>query len=149
MPHRYANPSLGLLALRLGLGTVMIVHGAQKLFGMFGGGGLEGTAQFFASVGIPMAGTAALLVGLLEFFGGIAVIAGAWTHIFALLLAIDMLVAIVTVHLPQGFTGQGGYEFTFILFLAAITLFFIGPGHYSVDGMRHAGREAEGTLGTA
>lgn len=147
MPHRYANPSLGLLALRVGLGCVMIVHGAQKLFGMFGGGGLEGTTQFFASIGIPMAGAAALLVGLVEFFGGIAVIVGAWTHIAALLLAIDMLVAIITVHLPNGFSGEGGYEFTFVLFLVAMTLFFVGPGHYSLDGKRHAGREAEHTLG--
>lgn len=147
MPHRYANPSLGLLALRLALGCVMIVHGAQKLFAMFGGGGLEGTTQFFASIGIPMAGTAALLVGILEFFGGIAIIAGAFTHIVALLLAIDMVVAIVTVHLPNGFSGEGGYEFNFVLFLVAMTLFFVGPGHYSVDGMRRAGREGERTLG--
>ncbi|HLV26353.1 MAG TPA: DoxX family protein [Gemmatimonadales bacterium] len=146
MPHRYANPSLGLLALRIGLGSVMIVHGAQKLFGMFGGGGLEGTTQFFASLGIPMAGAAALLVGLVEFAGGIAVVLGAWTHIVVLLMAIDMLVAIVTVHLPNGFTGQGGYEFNFVLFLVAMTLFFVGPGHYSIDGMRRSGREAEGTL---
>jgi len=124
----------------------MIVHGAQKLFGMFGGGGLEGTTQFFASLGIPMAGAAALLVGLVEFAGGIAVVLGAWTHIVVLLMAIDMLVAIVTVHLPNGFTGQGGYEFNFVLFLVAMTLFFVGPGHYSIDGMRRSGREAEGTL---
>lgn len=141
MPHPYASPALGLLALRLGLGIVMIVHGAQKLFGLFGGGGLEGTAQFFAGIGIPMAGTMALLVGLLEFVGGLAIVAGAWTHIFAALLSFDMLGAIILVHLPNGFTGAGGYEFTFVLFLIAITLFFTGPGRYSIDGRRHSGRE--------
>jgi len=57
-----------------------------------------------------------------------------------------MLVAIITVHLPNGFTGAGGYEFTFVLFLVAITLFFMGPGHYSVDGMRHSGRESQAQL---
>lgn len=140
MPHPYANPAIGLLALRVGLGLVFVVHGAQKLFGLFGGGGLEGTAQFFGAVGIPMPGVMALVVGIVEFFGGIAMIAGAFTHVVSLLLAIVQAVAIVTVHLPNGFTGEGGYEFNFVLFLGAVALFFIGPGRYSVDVARRADR---------
>lgn len=143
MQHRFANPSLGLLALRIGVGSVMIYHGAQKLFGVFSGGGPAGTAQFFGSLGIPAPEIMAIVVGIVEFGGGLALMAGAMTHIAALLIAGTMLVAIVTVHLPQGFGGQGGYEFPLMLFLAAIGLFFLGPGHYSIDGVRHAGREGE------
>lgn len=140
--HRYANPALGLLALRVGLGLIMVVNGAQKLFGIFGGGGLDGTAQFFASHGIPVPAVTASFVGTVEFIGGIAIIAGAWTHIAAILIAVVMAAATIIVHLPNGFTGEGGYAFTFILFLAAIALFFVGPGQYSVDRRLHVGREA-------
>lgn len=125
------NPSLGLLLLRLGLGAVFIVHGAQKLFG-----GIPGTTGFFASLGIPAPGVTAWVVGTVEFVGGIMIVIGLLTPLAAMLVAAVMLVAIVRVHLPQGFmVSDGGYEFAMMNLAAALALVFAGPGRFSVDGL--------------
>ena len=141
----------GPAVLRLAIGAVFVAHGAQKLFGIWGGGGLAGTAAFFGQLGLTPAYPLALLVGLIEFAGGLMLIAGALTLYVALALALNMLVAIWKVHLANGFflnwsmvAGQGhGYEFNLALIGALVSLMLTGPGAFSVDGQRARSAEAE------
>ena len=124
----------GIIALRVAMGIIFMVHGSQKLFGWFNGPGIEGTTMFFGNIGFPMAGFLAVVVGIVEFFGGLFLLVGFFTHIAALLLAITMLVAIFKIHLSSGFfVGAGGIEFTLILFAVALALFFLGAGPLSID----------------
>lgn len=124
----FASPSTVILLLRIILGAVFIYHGAQKVLGIWGGYGLEATVQGFGQSGIiaPLA----YLSSFTEFLGGIFILFGALTRVFALGLVINMAVAILKVHLPQGF---GGYEFPLTLFVIALTVFLYGPGDYSID----------------
>ena len=117
--------------LRIGIAIVFIMHGYQKLFIM----GHEGVTGFFTSLHIPMPAVAAWLVSLLEFGGGIMLLIGALVRPIALMLAIDMLVAINTVHWQNGFfAGQKpGYEFVGTLMVGAIALVIGGSGSWSVD----------------
>ncbi|MCP5289421.1 MAG: DoxX family protein [Burkholderiaceae bacterium] len=124
----------GALALRIPVGIVFAAHGAQKLFGWFGGYGLEGTGQFFASVGLNPGYLLALLAGLAEFFGGLALVAGLLVRPAAAALAFAMLIAIFAVHWGKGFfAASGGYEFALALFAASLSLLFSGAGRFSVD----------------
>jgi putative oxidoreductase len=124
----------GVLALRLPVGIIFAVHGAQKLFGWFGGYGLEGTGQFFGSIGLNPGYLMALLAGLAEFFGGLALIAGLLVRPAAAALAFAMLVAIFAAHWDKGFfAAAGGYEYALALGAAALSLLFTGAGRYSVD----------------
>ncbi len=136
--------------LRIALGTVFIVHGAQKLFGMFGGPGLDGFGGFLGSLGVPMASAIAILVGLIEFGGGVFVLLGLGTRIFAGLITMVMFNAIIFVHAKNGFlASNGGIEFVLTLALASLTLLLIGPGTFSIDRlftrsrMRERPRERE------
>jgi len=132
--------SVVVLALRLVVGVVFVMHGAQKLFGAFGGGGIEGTAQFFGSLGLAPATFWAWVVGLVEFLGGIALAIGLLGRWVGVALAINMLVAGVVVHLPNGFfVGNGGVEFVLTLFAASVFFVGYGSGRWSVDGMRSSG----------
>ena len=141
----------GPAVLRLAIGAVFVAHGAQKLFGVWGGGGLSGTAAFFGQLGLTPAYPLAILVGLVEFAGGLMLIAGALTLFVALALALNMVVALWKVHLANGFflnwnmvAGQGhGYEFTLALIGALVSLMLTGPGALSVDGRRERSAEAE------
>ncbi|HJR41066.1 MAG TPA: DoxX family protein [Gemmatimonadaceae bacterium] len=143
----FYNPSLGLLVLRLGLGIIFMAHGAQKLFGWFGGAGIEGTAGFFASLGIPAPEILAWVVAILEVFGGLLVILGMFTRVIPAFLAIDVTVALFTVHLPAGFfvkpQGPDGIEFVLIMAVASLTLAFSGAGAYSLDAKREGPTGAE------
>ena len=122
------------LALRIPVGIVFVAHGAQKLFGWFGGYGLEGTGQFFGSVGLNPGYLLALLAGGAEFFGGLALIAGLLVRPAAAALSFAMLVAIFAVHFSKGlFLDEGGYEYALALFAAALSLLFSGGGRFSVD----------------
>lgn len=122
------------LALRLSAGTIFVAHGAQKLFGSFGGYGLEGTGQWMASIGLEPGYLMALAAGSAEFFGGIALLIGLLTRPAALMLALTMLVAILTVHLPNGlFMDNGGYEFGLALLGISVALAFNGGGKFSLD----------------
>ena len=124
----------GALALRIPIGIVFAAHGAQKLFGWFGGYGLEGSGQFFASVGLNPGYLLALLAGLAEFFGGLALVAELLVRPAAAALAFAMLVAIFAVHWGKGFfAASGGYEFALALFAASLSLLFSGAGRFSVD----------------
>ena len=129
------SPGWGVLPLRLVLGLVFVAHGAQKLFGF----GLAGTAGFLGSLGIPLPAVAAAGLITVELLGGVALILGAWTRIVAALLAADMLVAILTVHLRGGFFVPDGVEFVLTLFGACLALAGLGAGPCSVDGARGRG----------
>jgi putative oxidoreductase len=122
LDNKYGD--LAILLLRIGVGVIFIVAGWGKLTG------IEGVQGFFGNVGIPLPGIMAWVVALVEFFGGIMVLFGAYTKIPYLLLAFIMLVAIFMVKLPDGFSGL---RIDLMLFLTSLALFFIGNGNYSVD----------------
>lgn len=122
------------LALRLPIGIIFVAHGAQKLFGAFGGYGLEGTGQFMASIGLTPGYLMALLAGAAEFFGGLALIIGLLVRPAAAVLAITMLVAIFAVHFSKGlFMANNGYEFGLALLAASVSLLVSGAGRLSAD----------------
>ena len=124
----------GILILRLVLGGTMAGHGAQKLFGAFGGNGLKGTAGFFAMIRFRAPALMALLAALCEFGGGAAFAAGFLTPFAALALAVVMLIAIVTVHIKNGFwAGDSGFEFNLLIWAAAVAVAGSSPGRFSVD----------------
>ena len=116
----------GLVPLRLVVGLVFVVHGAQKLF-VFG---LGGAAGFMAKVGIPWPFLAAVVVIAVEILGGLALILGLGTRLAAALLAIDMVVAILAVRLAAGFVG--GFEFELTLLAASLSLALLGGGPVTV-----------------
>ena len=127
------NNLLG-LALRIPTGVIFVAHGAQKLFGSFGGYGLEGTGQWMASIGLEPGYWMALAAGSAELFGGIALLLGLLTRPAAFVLAITMLVAIITVHLPNGlFMSNNGYEFGLALLTIVAALMLNGGGKLSLD----------------
>lgn len=128
------NDSLNGLALRIPAGIIFTAHGAQKLFGSFGGHGLEGTAGWMASIGLEPGYLMALLAGSAEFFGGIALLFGLLTRPAAVVTAFTMLIAIVVVHMPYGlFMSNNGYEFGLALLSISVALIFSGGGAYSLD----------------
>ena len=125
--------SLGLLPVRLVTGLVFAAHGSQKLFGWFGGYGLEATAGFFENnLGLAPGILWAFLAASTEFFGGILLIAGVLTRLWGALLAITMLVGIVTVH-NSGFFAPEGMEYPLTLLATSLTLAITGAGGASVD----------------
>src|SRR5215204_1926687 len=120
---------VGLLVLRLVLGVIFIGHGAQKLFGSFGGPRISGFAKMLEQLGVKPAKPMAILAGLAEFVGGILVILGFLTPLAALALIGVMIVAVLTVHLKNGFFNtNGGYEFNLALAGIAFTLLIVGAG---------------------
>ena len=122
------------LPLRVGAGAIFAAHGAQKLFGWFGGYGLEGTAGWMTSIGLEPGLLMAAMAGSAEFFGGLLLIIGLLVRPAALTLAITMLVAIVTVHLQNGlFMANNGYEFGLALLAISVALVFRGAGSLSAD----------------
>lgn len=124
----------GLLLIRLVLGGIMAVHGAQKLFGWFGGHGLAGTGSWLASIGLRAARVHAAVGGLAEFGGGALLVLGLLTPLGAAAIAGVMFVAIATVHWRNGFfNSSGGYEFNLLIVAAALALAITGPGEISID----------------
>lgn len=122
------------LALRLAAGVIFAAHGGQKLFGWWGGYGLEGTGQWMDSIGLTPGYWMALLAGGAEFFGGLALILGFLVRPSALALAFTMVVAIVSVHLDKGlFMANNGYEFGLALLAITVALVLSGAGRYSLD----------------
>ena len=132
----------GLLLIRLIVGVVFIFHGSQKLFGAFGGPGIEGFGGALGSMGFPMPTLGAWLVACVEFFGGVALILGLGTRVAGLLLTIVMLTAVVVVHRAAFSVGQGGMEFALTLGIVSLALVLMGPGRLSLDRLVWRGREA-------
>jgi putative oxidoreductase len=125
----------GILFLRLVVGLLLFGHGAQKLFGWFGGHGPRGTAGFFGSLGfrrehaLPMA----VLAGVSE-AAGLLFAMGLFTPFAALAIATVMVVAVGTVHWRNGlWVTNGGYEFNLVLWAVAIAAAASGPGRFSLD----------------
>lgn len=122
------------LVLRVPVGIIFMAHGAQKLFGSFGGYGLEGTGQWMESIGLGPGYLMALLAGSGEFFGGLFILLGLLTRPSALVLAFTMIVAIFAVHFQSGFfIANGGYEYGLALLAASASLVLSGAGKLSVD----------------
>ena len=125
---------LDTIPVRVGAGVIFAAHGAQKLFGWFGGYGLEGTAGWMASIGLEPGMLLAALAGSAEFFGGLLLIIGLLVRPAALMLAVTMVVAIYTVHLDNGlFMANNGYEFGLALLVISAGLVFRGAGSLSAD----------------
>jgi putative oxidoreductase len=131
------NPSsaqIGNLLLRVPVGLIFAAHGAQKLFGWFGGYGLNATAGWMESIGLTPGLPLALLAGSAEFFGGILLLLGLFTRPAALALAVTMLVAIFSVHWQNGFfMSNNGYEFALALLATTIALAASGAGKLALD----------------
>ncbi|SJZ81722.1 DoxD-like family protein [Vibrio cincinnatiensis] len=122
------------LALRIPIGIILMAHGAQKLFGWFGGYGLQGTGQWMASIGLEPGVLMAFLAGSGEFFGGLFLLIGLLTRPAALVTAFTMIVAIFTVHIDNGlFMANNGYEFGLALLAATVSLLISGAGNLSID----------------
>lgn len=122
------------LILRVPVGLILAAHGAQKLFGWFGGNGLAGTAGWLSSMGMEPGLLMAILAGGAEFFGGLALVLGLLTRPAALVAAFTMLVAIFSVHIGNGlFAADGGYEYALTLMVALLALAVQGGGYLSMD----------------
>jgi putative oxidoreductase len=129
-----------LLLQRTALGLVVAAHGAQKLFGWFGGWGLDATVRWFADA-LQLPAPVALFVIVSDVLGSLALAAGAFTRIAALATSLVMLGAIATVHAPNGFfmnwsgsqAGEG-FEFHLLALALSLPLIFKGAGAWSVDG---------------
>jgi putative oxidoreductase len=124
----------GILLLRVVLGATLASHGAQKLFGWFGGPGPRGTGGFFGQLGFPAPAALALLAGLSE-AAGLLLALGFLTPFAALAIASVMVVAVGSVHVKNGFfAGNGGYEYNLLIWAAAVAIAATGPGRFSIDG---------------
>lgn len=131
-----SNAGFAPLALRLPISIIFIAHGSQKLFGWFGGYGLQGTGQWMASIGLEPGVLMAFLAGSGEFFGGLLILIGLLTRPAAAVLAFTMVVAILSTHISNGlFLSNGGYEFGLALLAAAVSLAISGAGKLSVDSL--------------
>jgi putative oxidoreductase len=128
--------ALGLLIIRLVVGLSFVGHGAQKLFGWFGGYGTKGTGGWMESIGIKPGVAMAVMAGLMEFVGGALFAAGLGTVFASLLLGMTMVVAIVKVHAKNGYWATaGGYEYNLLLIAIAVGVALTGAGAYSVDAL--------------
>ncbi|MBW4716211.1 DoxX family protein [Saccharothrix obliqua] len=123
---------------RIGVGVVFLAHGWQKITEW----GLDGTAQAFDGMGVPLPTLSAWYAALVELAGGALLIAGAALPVVGILLAIDMAGALFIVHLPNGLLGQGGFELVLALGVAALALGFNG-GSLTVDRLISNRRTAE------
>ncbi|MBL0385156.1 DoxX family protein [Tumebacillus sp. ITR2] len=124
--------ALGLLIIRLVIGLTFVGHGAQKLFGWFGGTGVSETGQWLESIGIKPGGKIwAVVAGACELIGGLLFAAGWMTPLGAALITIIMIDAIITVHGRNGYwLTNNGFEYNFVLIAVTIGVAFIGPGRY-------------------
>lgn len=125
--------NIALLLLRTILAVVFIYHGSQKLFGAFGGPGIDNFAGWLASMNIPLPTFNAYMAASTEFFGGIALLIGLFTRLVAIPLTITMIVAIVTVHANAFSAQNNGMEYPLTLAFVLIAIILLGPGAFSLD----------------
>jgi putative oxidoreductase len=130
---------IGLAVLRVAIAAVFINHGRQKLFVY----GLAGVTGAFTQMGVPFPGIMGPLIGLLEFFGGIALLFGFLTRLLAVGFVCDMLGAILLVQLKRGFSA---YELEFLLLGSSLALALTGAGRFSVDAFLAARQEKKTAL---
>lgn len=124
----------GVSVVRILVGIIFMAHGAQKLFGLFGGYGLEGTGQWMESIGLAPGYLMALLSGSAEFFGGLALVVGLLARPAALALSVTLVVAIFSVHIGNGlFMSNNGYEFALALLAGSVAVLIEGAGRLSLD----------------
>lgn len=128
----WSGSSAGLLLLRWAVGLTMAAHGAQKLFGWFGGGGLDGTADFFASNGYSAAQTMAVVAGLTETLCGLGLVAGLLTPLAGAGI-VGIMLNVIAVKWGGGFFSPTGIEFELLLLVAAASLALTGPGKLAAD----------------
>lgn len=129
-----------LTILRVTVGFIFAAHGLQKFVEFT----IPGTQAAFAQMGVPAAQIVAPLVATLEFLGGIALIAGVLARVFAALLVLDMLGALVLVHAPAGiFVEKGGFEFVLALAAASLAIALTGPGRFSADATLFGSRNSK------
>ena len=126
--------SWGIALMRVMVGVVFLAHGAQKLFGF----GIPGTAGFFAHAGLPFPMLSAVLSIGAEFLGGLALILGLFTRPAAAVLAINMAVAVLAVHLKNGFFLPTGFEYALTMLVANVALVLTGAGAFALDNVVHA-----------
>lgn len=123
---------LALLAIRLMTGTVFLFHGSQKLFGLFGGYGVEGTAGWMESLGIPFPVASTLAAGATELIGGAALVTGFGQRLLVAPLALTMLVGALTAHAGAFDASAGGMEYPLTLAVIVVALGLLGPGRLAL-----------------
>jgi putative oxidoreductase len=121
-----------LLIIRITLGVIMFAHGSQKVLGVFGGPGLEATVAMM-SKGLGGPAWLPYLSAFTEFLGGAAMILGLFTRFFGIGILINMCVAVIVVHLKNGFFAPMGFEFPGSLAMSALAITLAGPGKISLD----------------
>jgi putative oxidoreductase len=125
--------SIGLLFIRAVVGVVFVYHGAQKLFGLFGGKGIAGFTENLKAMNFPMPEINAWLAGGAEFFGGILLILGLFTRLASVPLLITMLVAVFVVHRNAFGLPNNGMEYALTLGCVLVGIGLLGPGRFSLD----------------
>ncbi len=129
--EKMINPSM--FVLRLVMGVIFIAHGAQKLFGMFGGIGIEGTVKMVEGLGLPHPYVVAVIWACIEFAGGLFLLLGILARWSAAAIAVVMLIVTFKINLPYGFFIQsGGIEYNLLIIAACIPLILLGGGSWSV-----------------
>jgi putative oxidoreductase len=140
-----SNMKIGRLLLRLSVGGFFVGHGTQKLFGWFGGHGLDATAKSFEQLGLRPGRRNAMAAGAAEAGGGALLAAGLATPLAASVLTATMMTAIKTVHGKNGpWLTNGGYEYNVVLIAAALALVEVGPGEHSLDARLGCERHGSG-----
>jgi len=151
--HKNSWSAWAMLPLRLIIGFGFMAHGYAKL-----SKGVDGFANILQTIGVPAPGLTAWATALIEFFGGLAILAGAFVPIVSIPLVIIILVALFTVHLPYGFSsiklmamtadgpqfGTIGYELNLLYIAGLLALVLGGPSPFSVDAMLARRRERVG-----
>jgi putative oxidoreductase len=128
--------NIALLVLHTLVGLLFIGHGAQKLFGAFGGHGIEGTAGFFETLGLRPGRLHAVAGGAAELIGGTLLALGLLLPLGAALIVAVMTTAIISVHAQKGiWNSDGGFEYNAVLIAVALVLAAVGGGDYSLDSV--------------